>query len=263
MRIGIIGCGNMGGAIARGVVNKGIVEAGSVLLNDKEENKAVSLAKETGSRVESLGSVVRSSDILIIAVKPQDSDVLLQEIAADIDKQTVVSIMAGVRIDRIAGKLGKEAPIARAMPNMAALVNESITCISFNLLVERKEKVKAVFSGIGKVLEVEEGALDAVTALSGSGPAYLFYLADAMMSAGEKNGLGREAVKELVTQTLYGAAILLGRSQSSPGELIEKVASKGGTTEAALSVFNEKNLKAIIERAVDSARKRSEELSKG
>ena len=139
MKIGIIGCGNMGSCLVRGMVDKGICEGNSILLNDKEESKAGALAGETGSRTEELRSVVKDSDILVIAVKPQDSDTLLRDIAADIDRQTIVSIMAGVRIEGIAKKLGKEVPIARAMPNMAALVSESITCISFNSMVKNKE----------------------------------------------------------------------------------------------------------------------------
>jgi pyrroline-5-carboxylate reductase len=113
------------------------------------------------------------------------------------------------------------------------------------------------------VLEVKEEALDAVTALSGSGPAYLFYLADAMISAGKKAGLDEAAAKELVVQTLYGSALLLRNAEVSAEELIKKVASKGGTTEAALSVFEENKMRSIIEEAVEKAEKRSEELSRG
>jgi pyrroline-5-carboxylate reductase len=263
INIGIIGCGNMAGAIVRGMVRKGIAGKGSILLNDKDISKANALAEETGCRREELHSVAQGSDVLLIAVKPQDSDVLLSEMSADIAGQTVISVMAGVRISQITAKLGKELPVARAMPNMAAFVGESITCVSYNSLVQMREEVKAVFSSIGKVLEVEEGSLDAVTALSGSGPAYLFYLADAMMSAGEKVGLDKATTNELVVQTLYGAAAFMKDSENSPEELIKKVASKGGTTEAALKVFSEMNFKMAVEEAIARAKQRSEELSGG
>ena len=262
-KISIIGCGNMGGAIARGMVEKRIVSAGAILLSDIDNAKAQALAKETGAKVGELEQAVKDSDYLVIAVKPQDSGQILKEISSYIGDQTIVSIMAGVKIKGITEKLGKEVPVVRAMPNMGSFVGEGITCISRSLSVENLEDVKGIFSGIGKVLEVEEEALDAVTALSGSGPAYLFYLASAMISAGKKAGLDEATAKELVIQTLYGSASLLRKAEASAEELIRKVASKGGTTEAALSVFEEKKMKSVIEEAVEKAKKRSEELSRG
>jgi pyrroline-5-carboxylate reductase len=262
-KISIIGCGNMGSAIARGMVEKKIVPAGAILLSDTDESKARALAEKTGAKAGGLEQAVKLSDCLIIAVKPQDSGRLLDEMSSYIKGQTVVSVMAGVKIKDITGRLGKEVPVVRAMPNVASFVGEGITCISRNSIVTNLEDMKKLFSGIGRVLEVKEEALDAVTALSGSGPAYLFYLADAMISAGKKAGLDEAAAKELVVQTLYGSALLLRNAEVSAEELIKKVASKGGTTEAALSVFEENKMRSIIEEAVEKAEKRSEELSRG
>ena len=259
---GIIGCGNMGSAIARGLVKKDILSAGAILLNDKDIRRAAALAKETGCRQEELSSLVSGCGLLIIAVKPQDSGDLLKRISGDITGQTVVSVMAGVRIDVITGMLGKEVPVARVMPNMAAFVGESITCISYNSKVKMTEEIDNIFTGIGKVLEVDEIFLDGVTALSGSGPAYLFYLAEAMMDAGKEMGLDENVAKELVARTLYGSAILMKDSKISPRDLIKKVASKGGATEAALSVFDEKSVNAIVKTAILKAKQRSEELSR-
>ena len=262
-KVGVIGCGNMGSAIVRGLIEKGVMGPKSIFLNDKDVNRSASLAKETGALDEDLCYVAQNSDLLIIAVKPQDFAHLSEGMAYEVADQTIISIMAGIKINTIIEKIGKEVPVVRAMPNMGAFAGESMTCICANPLVKRIEDVKGIFLSIGKVLEVEEGALDAVTALSGSGPAYLFYLADAMVSAGEKAGLDKATTRELVVQTLYGAAVFLRRSGSSPEELAGKVASKGGTTEAALSVFSEKGLKETIEKAVEQAKKRSEELSRG
>ncbi len=263
LTLGIIGCGNMGRAIARGMVKKGTTRDVSILLYDKEIGKADALAKETGCVREGVSSLVRKSDLLLIAVKPQDSGSLFDEISGDIKGQTIVSVMAGVKISAITGRLGKEVPVVRAMPNMAAFVGESITCISCNDMVVMIEEVKNIFTSIGKVREVDETFMDGVTALSGSGPAYLFYLAEAMIAAGENMGLDKDIVRELVTQTLYGSAVFMRGSEESPGELIGKIASRGGTTEAALSVFNENDMRSIVERAVSKAKERSVELSRG
>ncbi|MFC1480515.1 pyrroline-5-carboxylate reductase [Candidatus Omnitrophota bacterium] len=261
--VGIIGCGNMGSAIARGMVDGGIVACDSIFLYDKDIEKATQLAKETGCVQKDLSQLVQGSDFLVIAVKPQDFDALAGEIAGDIAEQTIVSVMAGISISAITGKLGREIPVVRAMPNMAAFVGESITCISCNSMVKRAEEVKDIFSGIGMVLELNEKLLDGATAISGSGPAYLFYLAEAMIDAARDAGFDERAAKEMVVQTLYGSAALLKSTGSSPEELIKKVASKGGTTEKALSVFDEKGLKSHIKAAILKAKQRSEELSRG
>jgi len=264
LKIGIIGCGNMGSAILRGLLAKNIACADSIVVNDKDTGKAEAAALSSECRHAELSALIKSADYLIIAVKPQDSEVLLKKLSGLIAGQTIISVMAGVKISTITGLLGKKLPVARAMPNMAAAIGESMTCVSFNDLVDEKEEVKKIFSGIGRVVEVEEALLDAVTAVSGSGPAYLFYLADAMISAGEKAGLEPAVAKELVTQTLYGASSLLKNNMDiSAGEHISAVASKGGTTEAALSVFEERELKDIIEAAITRAKQRSEELSGG
>ncbi len=263
LTVGIIGCGNMGRAIARGMVEKGILSGSAILLNDADEAKAAALAEETGGVQKELSALVRGSEFLVIAVKPQDFGALLKDISGDITGQTIVSVMAGIRISDITGGLGREVPVVRAMPNMAAFAGESMTCISCNSMVTAAGEVKDIFSGIGRVMEVEERFMDAVTALSGSGPAYLFYLARAMIEAGMEAGLDGRASRELVAQTLYGSAALLRDAESSPAELIGKVASKGGTTEAALSVFDEGDLKGIVKRAIAKAKQRSEELSRG
>jgi pyrroline-5-carboxylate reductase len=260
--VGIIGCGNMGGAIAKGMVSNNVLGAESIFLYDKDIEKAKALAERTGCALGELSQMVRGSDLLILAVKPQDSDGLFKQIAPDVTDQTIVSVMAGVKIDAIMGKLGKEVPVVRAMPNMAAFVSESITAVAYNGLVKKTEEVKGVFGGIGQVIEVEEGLMDAVTAVSGSGPAYLFHLAEAMMDAAVEVGFDEGTAEKLVVQTLYGSSALLRQSKESPAGLIKKVASKGGTTEAALAVL-ETELKDIVKAAVKRAKERSEELSKG
>lgn len=261
--IGIIGCGNMGSAIARGIAKQGSMPLKNVFLYDKEALKLENVLADTGCSRGELSQMVRGSDILIIAVKPQDSEQLLSDISSDITDQVIVSIMAGVKILHIECKLGKEIAVARAMPNMGAVVGQGMTCISFNDLIREKDIIKDIFRGSGDVLEVPENLMDAITAVSGSGPAYLFYLADAMMEAAVEEGLDSEDAREMVSQTLYGAACILKASTDAPKDLIDRVASKGGTTEAALSVFSAGDMSGIIRSAIKKAKERSQDLERG
>ncbi|MFH1411123.1 MAG: pyrroline-5-carboxylate reductase [Candidatus Omnitrophota bacterium] len=263
MKLGVFGCGNMGGAIIRGLIDKGTLRKEQVLLNDKDPRKAQVLSRETGAEAMSIREITDKSDVLLLAVKPQDAGGLLEEIRSYLSGQTIVSVMAGVTAGSITEKIGKEVPVARAMPNMAAFIKRSVTGISFNDKVQDKNAIMTIFESVGTVVEVNEDEMDAVTALSGSGPAYLFYLAEAMESAGKNMGMNAETVKKLVTETLTGAGELLAVSGADPQVMIDKVASKGGTTEAALKVFSDRGIRDAVKEAVLKAKERSEELSGG
>ncbi|MFH1837413.1 MAG: pyrroline-5-carboxylate reductase, partial [Candidatus Omnitrophota bacterium] len=230
MKVGIIGCGNMGSAIACGLIDKNILSAEEVLLSDKDREKVKKVTEITGSEGILSEELIKRCEIILLAVKPQDSVLLLEEIKKDIKDQVVISIMAGVKISDITNVIGREVPIVRAMPNMAAFIGQSVTGICFSAAVKDKDKIKKLFESIGDVVEVEEPQMDAVTALSGSGPAYLFYLAKAMINAGTEMGMDKDKSEKLVIDTLAGAANLLKNMGVSPEELIKKVASKGGTT---------------------------------
>jgi pyrroline-5-carboxylate reductase len=264
--IGIIGCGNMGGAIARGIASRGSIPLEEVYLYDLDVSKAEKLGRETGCRHGDILQMARGSRILVLAVKPTDFKALAKEIAADIIDQTVVSVMAAVRTKDIVSILGKDIAVARAMPNLAASVKRSVTCLCFNEKAignGTDREVREIFSGIGEVLDVKESEMDIVTAISGSGPAYLFSLAEAMLEAARDEGLSEDAARKIVFGTLLGAAMLLEKSDRSAGDLIEMVASKGGTTEAALSVFASGGFKDIVKKAVLAAKKRAGEMSGG
>ena len=264
LTIGIIGCGAMGSAIASGIVQNVPQDTViSINLHDKETHKSETVAEEIGHLHANLTDLVKNSDILIIAVKPQNAQELIDDVKEYIADQVVVSVMAGVCIDAIKDMIGKDVSIARAMPNMSAFVSESITCVAFNSLVQNKTDVMDIFKGIGEVVETEESLMDAVTAVSGSGPAYLFYLADAMIDAALNLGFDKDMAEKLVRHTLFGASKLLKDEELSAKGLIEKVASKGGTTEAALNVLNEKNVHNVINEAISKAKERSGELSRG
>ncbi|KJJ85108.1 pyrroline-5-carboxylate reductase [Candidatus Omnitrophus magneticus] len=260
--IGIIGCGNMGSAILRGLLSKGVVHAESILLNDIDKRKLEDLSLTSGCSKADLDNLVPNSDYIIIAVKPQDSEKLLKTIASMTVNHTIISVMAGITIEKISKIMGVHTPIVRVMPNMGALVKHSMTAIAFNQYVSNRDIVFKIFSSIGSVLEVEEKDMDAVTAVSGSGPAYLFYMASACFESAKKMGLKESVARELIVETLYGASTILRHEKiKSFNDLIAGVASKGGTTEAALNVFNKKGLNDIFIDALSQAKKRSEELN--
>lgn len=262
--IGVVGCGNMGGAIVRGIVCRGVVPASDVYVYDLNEDKALALAEETGIHRADLKQTVRVANILFIAVKPVDFTALAEDISADIVEQTIVSVMAGVNISEIKSCFNKSVAVVRAMPNLPACVKQAVTCLASGENARIKgtlEKVGQIFSCIGDVVNVDEKDMDLVTALSGSGPAYLFALADAMLDAALEGGMDENTARKLISGTLFGSSVLLRTSKCSAGELINKVASKGGTTEAALSVFRERSFKGIVKEAVKKANVRSVEMS--
>ncbi len=237
--IGIIGVGNMGSAIASGI-------KGRVLLSDK--NKGIS---------DNI-SVAKRSDVIILAVKPQDIKDVLEEIKHYVKEKLVISIAAGVTTLFIEKAVGK-VRVIRVMPNMPAMVGKGISAISRGRFTKAGDFkiVSSIFSNLGEVVEVREKMMDAVTAVSGSGPAYYFLFTYLLAKAAEANGLQKELAAKLARATFIGAAELVRRKDLSMEEFVKKVASKGGTTEAALKVFKQEKLEAIIKKAVKRAALRS------
>jgi pyrroline-5-carboxylate reductase len=263
-KIGIIGCGNMGSAIIRGLLRRGKGPGKEIFVNDLVEEKTLPLVALSGVQTLGLDELVSLADILIISIKPQDFLSLASRIKNKIRKDIlIISIMAGINIDTISSNLGIDTAVVRAMPNMPAVIGEGMTCFACNNKVVDKDIVVEAFEGIGRVLEIREEEMDTVTAISGSGPAYFFYVADAMIKNAMRNGFTPTRAFELVSQTFFGAAKLLKESSGQLEEQISTVASKGGTTEAALNVFKDKKLDLIISEAVDKARERSKKLSQG
>jgi len=255
-----IGCGNMGGALALGL-QKGAFN--KLLFYDIETGKASSLAARTGGEsVLSLSHAVTEASTVVLAVKPQS----YPKLAADIggyfhDHQAVISIMAGVTIRAIAKSISARVDIVRAMPNTPALVGEGLTAISGGSQDAQKQAEK-LFSGVGKVIHVAEPDIDAVTALSGSGPAYLFYYAEAMLKTAQKYGFDEENAKALVYQTISGAMKLLTTSGESPVELRRRVTSPGGVTEAAIAEFKASGFEEMVAKAINRGVARSKALGK-
>ena len=266
IRLGIIGCGNIGEAIIKGIVSKKILNRKNIYASDKIKAKEANLRKRYGVKILSLNSIlVRKSQIIILAVKPQDAQKVLGEIRYFIDRsKLVISIMAGIKTEKIRNIIGRSVPVARVMPNMAAFVGESFSAISYNKFVKNvhKDIVRELFNGIGQITEIDEKMQDAFTALSGSGPAYFFYMVECFVKAALKEGFSRKEALRLVVQTIKGSAKVLTLSGVTPEFLRKNVTSKGGTTEAAIKVFKKRVLKRIIIDAVKAAVKRSKELSR-
>jgi pyrroline-5-carboxylate reductase len=258
----VIGCGNMGSALVGGLIRNGIIKSSSIQVHDRIKEKAVKLENELGVKTTMPEKGVQDSDIIVLAIKPQN----LSEFADShkfslTEKQFVVSVLAGVDIKRLQSCLGSSAVIIRAMPNTPGMVGKGITaisCSSHNGL----EVGERLFESIGAVVRVDESLMNAVTALSGSGPAYVFAFIEALIQAGHAQGLDTDAAKQLSVEMLYGAIHLLKETGDDPAALREKVTSPGGTTEAALKVFSQKDFSGIVAEAVSRAVKRAEELAK-
>jgi pyrroline-5-carboxylate reductase len=266
-KIGFIGAGNMAGALIKGIISAKVFSAGDVLVYDIVQERLDQLGEQFGVKAaESSTRLVESADIIVLSVKPQNFTEVLEGIKGCVGKsQLVVSIAAGVTTSDIA-KFLPDIAIIRVMPNTPALVSEGATAIySGNADKDAVDNVVKIFAAVGKAVVVEkEELIDAVTAVSGSGPAYFFLLMEEMIKAGVKLGLSEDIAKELVLQTAKGAAILAGKADENkegPAELRKKVTSPGGTTEAALKVFAEGQFSKLVSNALKAACDRSKELS--
>jgi len=241
--IGIIGAGNMGMAIASAM-------KGKILLSDKNK------------RISDNVSVSKRSDVIILAVKPRDIGEVLKEIKPYIKEKLIISIAAGVTTSSIEKALGK-VRVIRVMPNMPAMVGKGISAVTCGRFAGPKDLKTAfgIFLKVGGVIEVKENMMDAVTAVSGSGPAYYFLFTHLLAEAGEASGLEKGLAMKLAKAAFIGAAEVAARKNLSMEEFVKKVASKGGTTEAALKIFKSRKLKGIIKQAVKAASLKSSALS--
>jgi pyrroline-5-carboxylate reductase len=266
MKITIVGCGNMGLIFAHALLKYNIVSKENLFLVEKNEQRQQELMKlDIGQVTVTNDSKIANSDIYIIAVKPQDFEKVAAEIKSLLQSaKCIISIMAGVKISRIESLLNNK-NIVRAMPNSPAELGMGMTgfTASSALPVEQIHKVENLLATTGRAVFFEnEDLIDACTAISGSGPAYFFYIIKNMIEAGIKLGLDESTATILVKQTMLGSFHLMNSTDKSLDELIKAVASKGGTTEAALSSFNESQVGDNIQKGVVKARDRARELSK-
>ena len=264
-KIAILGSGNMGEALISGLIVSESSEPKNIICTDIREEKLDEIRRDYGVRTTTDNlKAVAESDVIVYAVKPQIIAAVLKETAEKLDmSKLVISIAAGVPLAAIESCLDKDLRLIRVMPNIAASVKEAASAIAAGAHATREDidLALAIFNSIGKSIFLKENYLmDAITGLSGSGPAYIFLIVDALADAGVKMGLAREEALFLSTQTVLGAAKLLLETQEHPGQLKDKVTSPGGTAIAGLATLEEGGLRTTLIHAVEAATNRSKEL---
>ena len=259
--LAILGGGKIGEALLSGLL-RGERTAADVVVAEKHSERAAYLSDTYGVKTVDPVAAVAAARTLLIAVKPQDIDALLNEIASVVTPQhVVVSVAAGVTTAHIEAVLAG-VPVVRCMPNTPALVDQAMTAISAGTDAAEQHLAiaESLLGAVGRVVRVPESQLDAVTALSGSGPAYFFYLVEAMIDAGILLGLPRTLAAELIVQTAIGSAVMLRDSGEHPVQLREAVTSPGGTTIAAIRELEVHGVRAALLAAIEAAARRSREL---
>ena len=278
-KIGIIGVGNIGSAIIRGILGaEARYPSKNIIVSDIDKKKSQAISREL-SVISAADNVelVKQADIIILAAKPHDIEKILKDIPAcavrlrrTADRagqergKLIISLAAGIKTSYIEKLLPEQVAVVRAMPNMPTLIGEGMTAISAGRFATEEELqlTEAIFSAMGETVRISEDLMDTATAVSGSGPAYFFLMMEALIEAGIAGGLSREKAHHLVIQTAYGAASMAKERDIEPSLLRDKVTSPGGTTEAGVAVLEKKRFKDMLAEAVEAGTARSKELSK-
>jgi len=265
-KIGFLGAGNMAEAIIRGLLHGQLFPKEHVLASGPREERLSFLSERYGiGTTTSNLELVRQADVVVLSVKPQLLPKVLREISDDVGPgHLVISVAAGIPISAIESKLRAGVRVVRSMPNTPALVNAGATAIAAgeHATKEDLELAKAIFDAVGITVVLEENQLDAVTGLSGSGPAYIFLILEALADAGVKVGLSRRNAQRLAAQTVMGSAKLLLETDEHPGRLKDMVTSPGGTAIAGLHTLEEGGLRTTLINAVESATNRARDLGR-
>lgn len=266
-RVGFVGGGNMGEALIRGLLGANLVPADLMAATDVRTERTAQLTRQFGITAHADNArLVREADVVILAVKPQIMAGVLSEIAAAVTaRHLLISIAAGVATSTIRTALGKDARIIRVMPNTPALVLQGAAAVAKGrgLGPDDLAIAEEIFGAVGRVVVLDEELMDAVTGLSGSGPAYVAIVVESLADGGVKMGLDRATAMTLATQTVLGTAHLLLETGMHPGGLKDMVSSPGGTTIAGISALEEGGIRATFIRAVERATQRSRELGRG
>jgi pyrroline-5-carboxylate reductase len=265
MKVGFIGCGKMGEAMVASATTSKLLVPHQVFASDLSAERRRTMKSRYGINVYSKNNAIPGfADILVLSVKPQDLDAVLQEIASSVSrKHLIISIVAGKRISQIQSILA-DARIIRVMPNLACVVGEGMSVFSAGNRVTSTDEKTALrlLSSFGKVVKLPENQFDAVTALSGSGPAFFAHLMDGMIKGAIKEGLGEEEALLLAEQTMLGTSKLLIDQKMTPSDLVKAVASPKGTTAAGIAVLEKSAVSRILRETIKAAATRSRQLSK-
>ena len=263
-KVGFLGSGNMGEAIIKGLLQAGLVPAASIAATDARADRLQQMARQYGIRAAASNrEMVDEADVVILAVKPQIMGAVLQEVAGSVSRaKLLISVAAGVPVSALRAGLGKPARLIRVMPNTPALVLEGVTAIarSEGLDAGDLELAQELFAAVGRVVVLDEEALDAVTGLSGSGPAYVAIVIESLADGGVRMGLDRATAMILATQTVLGSARLILETGMHPAQLKDMVSSPGGTTIAGITALEEGSVRRTFISAVERATLRSREL---
>jgi pyrroline-5-carboxylate reductase len=265
--VAFLGGGRMGEALVSGLIRSGGRTADEIMVTNRREERSRELAERYGiTTTLSNAEAAAWADVLVLMVKPQDMDALLSEIREHVTPDDlIVSFAAGIRTSFVEKRLPDEVSVVRVMSNIAVLVDEAMSVVAAgsHSTEAHLEVAEELLGYVGKVLRLKETHLDSITATSGSGPAYFFLLAEAMIEACILLGLSRDIATELIIQTMLGSAKMLRDTGKHPVELREMVTSPGGTTIAAIRHLEEAGVRAAFLNAIDAARKRSAELAQG
>jgi pyrroline-5-carboxylate reductase len=265
-RLGFLGSGNMAEALIRGILEKNLWPKETIIASDVSPERLSDVGGRLGIRTTAdNGEVVTASDMIIVAVKPAQVPEVLSDVADAVSpEKLIVSIAAGVTLATIQSSVKKITPVIRVMPNAPAMALAGMSCLSAGSSAgpEHLAEAMKLFSGVGEALVVPEAHLDAVTALSGSGPAYLFLVIEALTDAGVRVGLPRKTAEKLSAQTVLGAAAMVIETGRHPGQLKDMVASPAGTTIEGLAVLEENGVRGAFIEAVDAAYRRAKELGR-
>ncbi|MED3624939.1 pyrroline-5-carboxylate reductase [Neobacillus thermocopriae] len=264
-KIAIVGAGSMAEAFISGILENELIDRKNVwVTNHSNQNRLRDLEERYGIRsTYNLQTLFENADIVILSMKPKDASSAIQNIRPFLTKDMlIVSVLAGVSMETIETLAGKPLAIARSMPNTSAAVGKSATAIAVNHRVSENqlEMTKKLFETVGLVTFVEETQLDAVTGLSGSGPAYIYYLIETMEKSAVEIGLEKQIAKELIVQTLIGAAEMVKNSSKSPKQLRREVTSPGGTTEAGIRVLEEHGVQEAFISCIKAAAEQSKRM---
>lgn len=263
-KIAFIGAGKMGSALIKGLLKKKIVEKKNILISDKDENR-IKYFQSLGISQAGNKECAKSAEIIFLAVKPNQVEFVCKEIQPYLTrKHIVISIAAGVNIKKLGQYLKEKVQIVRIMPNTPALVGQGMSVYCYNKQFDKKndEIINIILKAVGSVLYLEEKHFDAVTGLSGSGPAYVFLVINSLAEGGVKMGLPKKVALDLATQTVLGSAEMVKKTNKHPEDLKEMVTSPGGTTVEGLKVLEDYKIRSAFIQAVEAATLKSKNLMK-
>lgn len=263
--IAIIGAGNMGTSLLRGILNANLTQSGKITISGTRVERLETLAKEYSvQHTTDNAEAAKNSDIIILCIKASMLGHVLDEMHGVLSEhQLIISIAAGVTMESIQKRTGKKTQVVRAMPNIASTIGYGVTAVAFGTYVHEREHNVAmkIFEAVGDVVVVGEHHLDAVTGLSGSGPAYIYMVIESLIDGGVKMGLPRDIATKLAVQTVLGSAMLVKQSNIHPAILRDQVTTPGGTTINAIHELESHGLRSMLIDAVATATRRSKELS--